>query len=184
MSENTVYLELRKKAEELFPNDEKSQADFVEGFITKTANIFSTAMKTKHDQGSFGDSFFNRGIGQATGKALVGGVAGLGVAGIMSLMNTVSDNKLYNDYLKALNVAVRENRILKAANPKKVSDFGQTIFKFAPHVATDPNLLSSILANAIHGEGIDPMTIRTLTELESRYQDIGNKELFNPKAWI
>jgi hypothetical protein len=189
-----LYMDLLKQAEENFPNDDKAQGEFVNGFVTKIANILSD-LKYKGDsvtdrdsKSRLGDrvmdSFWSRGAAQAAGKALVGGVAGLGFAGIMSMAKVVSDHNLHNNYLKALNDAIQTNRVLKAADRSKVLNFGNTIFKFAPHVATDPNMLSSILANAIHGDGIDPMTIRTLTDLESRYQDMGNKELFNPKAWI
>lgn len=187
MSDTSLYLDLRKQAETLFPKDEKAQNDFIEGFVEKTANILAKAldnplMNVTPKQHSVGDAIAHGAAG-AIGKALVGGTVAAGFAGLMSLGKIVSDHALHNEYMKALNEAIRTNRILKAADPHKVLIFGNTIFKFAPHVATDSNMLSSILANAIHGDGIDPMTIRTLTELEGRYQQIGKKEWFNPKQW-
>jgi hypothetical protein len=193
-----IYLGLRKQAEEKFPNDEKSQNEFVDGFITKVANILSSLDQFKSNlsyNGSIptgrdtklGDdvakSFWSQGVAQTAGKVFAGGVAGLGMAGILGMAKVVSDHALHNNYLKALNEAIQTNRVLKGAEKHKVLNFGNTIFKFAPHVATDPNMLSSILANAIHGDGIDPMTIRTLTDLESRYQDLGSDKLFDPKRW-
>ena len=56
----------------------------------------------------------------------------------------------------------------------KVESFARTIFKYAPHIATDPNLLSSILGNAIHGQSIDPLTIRALMDMEGRYLENSN----------
>jgi hypothetical protein len=55
------------------------------------------------------------------------------------------------------------------ADRGRVKGYADTVFRFAPNVASDVNLLTSILANAVHGESIDPMTIKTLTELENRF---------------
>lgn len=196
------YLSLHKKAESLYPDDKKHQEEFVDGFVTKVANVLKDIGKdlaynsdkkigTEGRQTTMGsslsESFWTRGmgqgIGQAVGKALVGGTVAAGFAGLVSLAKVVSNHALYNNYLKALNEAVQSNQVLKGADKSKVLNFGNTIFKFAPHVATDPNMLSSILANAIHGDGIDPMSIRMLTELESRYQDTKGDSAFNPKMW-
>jgi hypothetical protein len=174
------YLELRKQAEERFPSDEKARDGYINGFIAKIANI----LEKTHPQGSLVDSFLNRGMAQAAGKALVGGTVAAGFAGLMGVVNTVRSHALYNKYLEALNEASKTNAVLRAADKKKLMNFGNTIFKFAPHVATDSNVLTNILSNAIHGDALDTMTIRMLTELEGRYQDTKGQGTFNPKSWI
>lgn len=193
----SLYLTLHEKAASLYPQDEKSRTDYVQGFVTKVANILSD-LKYDSDKvlktggkdsptllgGSFADNFWARGVGAAAGKAVVGAGLAAGFSGLMSLAKVVSDHALHNNYLKALNEAVQSNSVLRGAEKSKVLNFGNTIFRFAPHVATDPNMLSSILANAVHGDGIDPMTIRTLTELESRFVQTKGEGNFNPKTWI
>lgn len=174
------YLELHKKAEALFPSDEKSRKDYVEGFITKVAAILDTAFK----EHTLGDAFFSRGMAQAAGKALVGGVAAAGFSSLMGAVNVVKAHAMYNKFLQALEEAIKSNSVLRAADKNKLMNFGNTIFKFAPHVATDTNVLETVLSNAIHGNSLDPMTIRMLTELEGRYKDSRTESNFNPKSWI
>ena len=200
-TDTELYLGLRKQAEELYPESEQAQEEFVGSFVEKVASIFKDLKydgKTVIRPGDHADqylansvaeNFWARGAASAAGKAMVGGIGGLGMAGIMGLANIVNNHSLHNKYLSALKESMQTNRILREAGStqegaKKLLTFGNTIFKFAPHVATDSNLLSSILANAFHGDGIDPMTIRTLTELESRYRDMGSSESFNPKMWM
>jgi len=178
--ETEFYLELQKKAEALFPSDEKSRKDYVEGFVTKVAGI----LDAKFEDHSLGDSFFTRGIAQSAGKALVGGVAAAGFASLMGAVNVVKAHALYNKFLQALDEAIKSTPVLRAADKNKLMNFGNTIFKFAPHVATDTNVLETVLSNAIHGNSLDPMTIRMLTELEGRYRDSRNESNFNPKNWI
>ena len=97
-------------------------------------------------------------IGEAAGKGLMGIGLGLGLHGLNAATSHVANMGLHSDFLKALTHAVQSNPVLKNADEAKVLQYGETIFKFAPHIAGDANLLSSILANAVHGEGIDPMT--------------------------
>jgi hypothetical protein len=189
-----LYESIRKKASQLFPEDEKAQAEFVEGFITKTASVFddlkyssSTQIGSEGRKSSLGsqftEGFWARGVAQAAGKALVGAGAATIFASLGSMYGAVQSHKLYNAFLKSFREVMNTNRVIKAAGPEKALNYAHTIFKFAPHVATDANLLSSVLANAIHGEGIDPMTIRSLTELESKYSQSKGDTLFNPKSW-
>lgn len=126
-----------------------------------------------------------RGIVQNLLKGMSVGLGGLlvtgGVAAAGSVMNSAHNSLLHTQFLTALNKAVATSSVLKSANRQKVIEYAETVFKFAPNVATDPNLLSSILANAIHGEGIDPMTVKTLTELENRFSQ---NTTFNPKNYL
>jgi len=120
------------------------------------------------------------GLGKALGEGVGGVLISAGIQGVANLASIVGENNLHTKFLESLANAIQSNRIIKEANKDRVRQYAETIFKFAPNVATDPNLLSSILANAIHGEGIDPMTIKTLTDLESRYKE---NTTFSPKSY-
>lgn len=183
---------LREMALEKFASEEEVDA-FMDGFM-KEASMFdftpgrgsdsSTGAKGLSQSTSFGPSIGHSlisGITDSVARSTGGLLVNSAVAGLGSLMGQASSMALYRKFMEALNKATAMNKVLKGANKDKVLQYGETIFKFAPHVATDPNLLSSILANAIHGEGIDPVTIKTLTELEGRYKD---NVSFNPKNMV
>jgi F0F1-type ATP synthase beta subunit len=87
---------------------------------------------------------------------------------------------LYRKFTEALKTVSESNRIIRNADRNKVLSYADTIYKFAPHVASDVNLLSQLLANAIHGEGVDPTTIETITRLEERYS---KDTAFKPKNY-
>lgn len=104
--------------------------------------------------------------------ALGVGLAGAAIVkGINTAYAGATNMRLRSQFENALAQVMAGNRVVKGADPVKAKTYAETIFKFAPRVAADPNLLSSILANAVHGEGIDPMTIKTLVDLESRHVD-------------
>lgn len=117
-------------------------------------------------------------------KGLAGVTLGLGVSALTSAIKSTATSQLHNQFTTALSSAIATNPVLRQAKKEKVVNYAETIFKFAPHVATDANLLSSILANAVHGEGIDPQTIKTLTDLESRYAEVRSPSSFSPKAYV
>lgn len=111
-----------------------------------------------------------------TTAAIAGGIYGVG-----KTVNSLSKISQHATYQKALQKAMLNSRVLRESDPDKVKSFGETIFRFAPHIAMDANLLTTVLTNAIHGDNIDPMTIQTLTQLESRYRDTNT---FTPKAFM
>lgn len=114
-------------------------------------------------------------IPPAVVKAGIGLGAGLlGVAAVKGINSTVghfTDNALKSKFDFALTQVKNTNKIVKGANPTKVDSYAKTLFDFAPHVASDANLLSSLLANAVLGEGVDTMTIKSITDLEGRYKE-------------
>ena len=110
--------------------------------------------------------------GLKVGATLIGSLLGAGaVAGIAKGFGSHDNNQLRSKFEMALQQVVNTNKIVKNANPTKVRSYADTLFSFAPHVSSDPNLLSSLLANAVLGEGIDPMTIKSITDLEGRYKE-------------
>lgn len=159
--------EIRDFGLEKYAGDQRLADEFVNGFVKAAFDI------TK----------FNEGIGSAIGKGIGATAIGMGIAGLGMAMKNVEMGALHNQFLTSLEHAITVNPVLKQADPKRVVDYAETIFKFAPNVSTDANLLSSILANAIHGDGIDPMTIRTLADLESRYAD-NKSSTFSPKTYV
>lgn len=107
-----------------------------------------------------------------TGVTLGAGLLGAAIVkGVSSGSTAVSNYSLRNRFDMSLAQVMANNKIIKGARPEKAKAYAETIFSFAPYVAADPNLLSSILANAVLGEGIDPQTIKTLVDLEGRYVD-------------
>src|SRR4051812_46939733 len=127
-----LYNSIREKAAQLYPSDEKAQEEFVDGFMSKTANLlsdlkYSSTKVTRPDNGtmlshSIADSFWGRGVGQAAGKALVGGLAAGAFAGVSAMAKAVTDHKLYNSFLTAFREVQTTNRVIKAADPKKAFD--------------------------------------------------------------
>lgn len=128
---------------------------------------------------AFGPGFMGE-LGQAMTRADVIGKAGVGLAASLlgaavvkgvSVANKFADeSKLRGQFETALMQIKGSNRALKGVKPEKIDNFAHTIFKFAPHVASDPNLLGYVLGNVVQGdESIDVNTIKMLVDLESRY---------------
>jgi hypothetical protein len=165
---------VKEYALEKFAGDEGLAEEFVKGF-TKEA-MASPAQRAATAGGGGGgrlpatiEGSMREGLGKQLGSGLAGLLLSGGVGATAYAMNQVKRSNLHSQFLQSLEQALASNRILREANRDKVKQYAETIFKFAPNVAADVNLLNSILANAVHGEGIDPMTIKTLTELENRF---------------
>jgi hypothetical protein len=190
---------IKAYALEKYAGDEAAADEFVNGFVNqvvlKKMEKSATDVNTLFDniksigkgiygvrasKDTFGGSLM-QGVGQAVGKGLGSALMFAGAAGLGSAASIVANNNLHTKFLSSLEKAISSNRIIREANKDRVRQYAETVFKFAPNVAADANLLSAILANAIHGEGIDPMTIKTLTELESRYRD---NTAVNPKTFV
>ncbi len=119
-------------------------------------------------------------------KVLVGAGLAAGAWGINKALNTGSGIMNAHHHRKAfersLAHVVETNPVIHNAyksNPKKVQSFAESIHNFAPRVSGDPNILSSLLSNAVHGESLDPMTVRSLLEMEGA-QKRNREEPFNP----
>jgi hypothetical protein len=158
---------------EKYAGDETKAKEFTIGFMKEAAAPLPM---------TFGQNF-GKGLATALGTGVVGLGLGLGIHGMSSAFNSAGVNHLRGIFQTALSKAIASNPILTDADPAKVNSYAETIFKFAPHVACDPNLLSSILANAVHGEGIDPMTIRTIADLDGRIIETRKNSLFTPKTY-
>lgn len=175
-----------------FAGDKEAVDHFMDGFI-KEAGILDSMLSRPVSQitpasnpsgkdrlpDTLGQTI-TRGIGQSFGQGLGTLAVTAGVTSVGSLFRSVNNMALHSKFLQSLERAYQGNRILKEADREKVMQYAETIFKFAPHVATDSNILSSVLANAIHGEGIYPDTIKMLVDLEGKFTD---NATFSPKQY-
>lgn len=163
---------VKEYALEKYAGDEALAEEFVKGF-TKEAMATSAFDKAstapRMPAGSNLSGELKNELAKQVGKGLGGILLSGGVGATVYAMNQINKSNLHTRFLQSLEQALASNRILREANRDKVKLYADTVFKFAPNVAADVNLLNSILANAVHGEGIDPMTIKTLTELENRF---------------
>ncbi len=157
------------------------QADaFVEGFIKEAAAAAPAGAPAREPWSAttsmthgIVDNFARNiggGLGNLAVNSLVGGVAGL--------VGSARSSLLHRNFTESLKTVIESNRIVRNADRNKVMSYADTIFRFAPHVASDVNLLSQLLSNSIHGEGVDPTTIETITRLEER---LGKDTSFKPK---
>lgn len=176
--------QLRKEAQEKLGLDDAQADAFVEGFIKEAG--YDALGNYKPDPVE-SNSWINagsiaEGASKKFGESIGGGIGNLAIngliAGVAGVVSSAKNAVLYRKFTEALKTVVESNRIVRNADRNKVISYADTIYKFAPHVAADANLLSQLLANAIHGEGVDPSTIETITRLEERYsKDTG----FKPK---
>ena len=163
-------INVREMARAHYSTEQELEA-FMDGF-TKQAAAGPAAAAAKSAWYMSGDRNVLLENGAKVGLGLAGALGGaLIVKGISSGYTAYANSGLRTNFEKALNTVVASNKVVKSASPEKARQYAETLFKFAPHVAADPNLLSSILANAVLGEGIDPQTIKTLVDLEGRYLD-------------
>lgn len=127
-------------------------------------------------------------VGAAAAKAIGTGVMGLGIGlgvhGISSAMNAVGNANLHAKFQQALASVKQSNPLLQDADPAKVNSYAETIFKFAPHVACDHNLLSTVLAHIVQGEGVDTTIMKTLVELEKQIIESRKAGIFSPKSYV
>jgi len=157
---------------EKYAGDETLAKSYVEGFFKEALN-YGNILKGVED-----------GLGKGIGAGLVGVGLGLGIHGISSALSGVNNAAQKSRFNAAYDHVLATNPIVQNADPAKVRSYAETIFKFAPQVAGDPNLLSSVLAGSVHGEGVDTMTIRSLADLEARVVETKKAKNFSPKTYL
>lgn len=157
---------LEKIAEEKLGSKSAAQA-FVGGFMEKVARM---EMEKAADFTRFlnGSNKEVVGAGAKLGAALLGAAIVGGIGYGTRALNSSNNRAKFE---RALQQVKMSSKVVKSAKPDRVQEIAETIFKFAPHVAGDVNLLTSILNNALLGDGIDPMTVKSLVDLEGRYHD-------------
>lgn len=160
--------------------DEQADA-FVDGFVKEAAAGLPAAGDSGRAPWSAATSM-SHGIVDNFAKNIGGGLGSLAVnsivGGMAGLVGSARSSMLHRNFTESLKTVIESNRIVRNADRNKVMSYAETIYRFAPHVASDVNLLSQLLSNSIHGEGVDPTTIETITRLEER---IGKDNSFKPK---
>jgi hypothetical protein len=170
--DNNMIEEVYKLALEKYAGDENQAKAFTAGF-EKEAGIFS-------EVGSAVGGHILKGLGTGLGV----GVVALGIHGISSLMAGTNNDALHATFQRALDKVYLENPLINSIDKSTVQSYGETIFKFAPHVSLDPNLLKTILSHAVHGEGVDPKTIQDLATLEKSFIESKKGAMFTPKLYV
>lgn len=106
------------------------------------------------------------------GTLAMAGVGGLGIHNYLKAKRNAETINQFADYQNALATVAGRNERLANENSERLNDLGSSIFKFAPTVASDPNVLETVLDNAVQYGGLDAQTVRSLQELEERYRNL------------
>lgn len=162
-----VAMGLKASREGLEPSAEKIES------LQKEAAAGAVAKGAKEGAKAFGIMDAAKKVwGTTLGVAPVVGLAALGNEVLKNRQALDTQNKFNH----ALSYAVNSNTILSGANKSQVKDLAQSVYNIAPNAASDPNVLTSVLANAVHygevGSGLDPRTARDLMELEEKHHKI------------
>ena len=179
--------QVKAYALEKFAGDESAQEAFMEAFVKEAAMGMPGGGRggNVNNSNGFGGQDITGNMGNEFGKAIAGGMAGAlmtaGVSAVGLLARKAKDNANETRFLASLEHVISTNPIVRQAPKEEVMSYAQTIMRFAPHVAMDPNLLSSVLANAVHGSGVDPMMVKTLADISQRH---GEAQSFSPKAYL
>lgn len=127
--------------------------------------------------GGFGNALVE-GAGTALGKASIAALAGAGFLGIRHAMQSSEVNSLRPKFEQALHTIMTgsdsASQMIKSYDKNKIKSFAETIFSYGPHVAADTNVLKTLLANALSGDGLDPSTLRSIQELERNRKDLNS----------
>lgn len=139
----------------------------------------------KHDEefekfaaaGGFGNALAE-GAGTAIGKVTIAALAGAGLYGIHNAMQSSDINALRPRFEQALSQIMSgrdsASQMIRSYDKNKVKSFAETIFSYGPHVAADINVLKTLLANALSGDGLDPSTLRSIQELERNRKELSS----------
>lgn len=168
-----------------YAGDADLSREFSKGF----SGVIKAVQNSSNSKPPLGfNDHFTKGIGEAVGKGVGGVGLGLALHGLNKVVGAIGNTNLHTKYVAALEKAISMNPLLRETNKQELLSLGETIFKFAPHVAGDANVLSHILAHIVQadsGAGIDSMTLKTLGDLESRYIDnAGGGAGFSPKTYV
>ena len=122
-------------------------------------------------EAGFGADFGSAFGGQHVGKAVLGmgaaALTGLGAMAVRKVGASFGAEANRASYDRAFKIVMAESEILQN-DPMKAKRMADSIFGFAPTVASDPNVLANILTNSIHGDSMDLQTVKAVTDLEEK----------------
>jgi hypothetical protein len=157
-------------ANKRFSGNSEAKDAFMEGFLKEAAVQgafnFGTPIGT-----AIREFITNPNVAKPLATLGVGMLGAMAAKGVISAIGARANSQARARFESALAQAMQGNKLVRSADPQKVKNYAETIYKFAPTVAGDPNLLAYVLANVVQGEGIDVTTIKTLTDLEGRVKD-------------
>ena len=173
-----LELELEKIASDLFLTPAEKEA-FVDGFLTeavdgleKAANIWTEGIRPAGEATKSIWSHLGTEAVKGGGKAL--GMLGVGLlsAALAKGINTVASNNASvmqrQKFESALANVLATSKICKQ-DPARAKSFAESLFRVAPNIIGDTNLLRNVLDSIVQGESVDVNTIKMLTDLEDRY---------------
>lgn len=123
-------------------------------------------------------------FGSIVPKVMVPLGVGLGIMAAAKATKAIIGQVDKSKFDKVLAEVLQTNEMLKGADPAKIQSIAQSIFRLAPHVATDPNLLSTVLQNQINNSsGFDLKIGRELVDIEDKIRNRNNLGL-KPKEFL
>lgn len=106
-------------------------------------------------------------LGAAGATALVG-LSAIAMSKAIKAVGNAADRLKFERTLKTV---IERNVILQQEDYEKVKSFADTIYRYGPNIAQDPNILANVLTHSVRGESMDVETMRAVTDLEKRYLD-------------
>ena len=183
-TEKTLLEKVCDHALEKFAGDKVAAEDFVMSFIKEASSFGNARMASggyrDSDERSLGAKFTGELMG-GLGKGIGGLVVAGGTAVLGGMYNSSKNSMLHTKFLQALETAIATTPLLKNEKRDKVMSYAETIFTFAPTLATDANVLAQVLSNAVHGMGVDPATIKALTDIEGKHKQ---NSVFETKSYV
>lgn len=158
---------------------EDAKAELVETLesMVKQAGFFTdmTAGGMQRARGMAGKGFMGNGAALlGAGAAAVGttlaanAISGLASSAISKIGKSYGAHSNRQEFENAFKESMDNSEILQQ-DPIKSRKMAETIFRVAPTMSGDSNLLTNILNNAIHGDSMDLQTVKVLTELEEKH---------------
>lgn len=138
-------------------------ADQHQVFIEKCAEEFERLITITGMDKEAG--FDAGGLGQSLATA---GLTALGGLAFNKVRKGFGDSANRTAYERALETAIARSEILTAADQDKIRRMADSIYSFAPKVASDANVLTNILVNASYMDSLDLQTVKAVTELEEK----------------
>lgn len=124
------------------------------------------------------------GFGGAVPRVLIPLGVGAGLIAATKAVGAISRQIDKNKFEAAYRQALSTNKMLDGEDPVKLRSLADTIFRLAPHVACDPNLLSTVLQEQIKNfNGMTTQKARELVDLEDKISGRSSNS-FKPKELL
>lgn len=124
------------------------------------------------------------GFGSIMPRVMVPLGVGLGIMAAAKATKAIIGQVDKSKFDKVLAEVLQTNEMLKGADPAKIQSIAQSIFRLAPSIATDPNLLSTVLQNQINNSsGFDLKIGRELVDIEDKLRNRSSLGL-KPKEFL